>query len=428
VIRIVKLLTAARRSGEDDEAGFSIVELLASLTVLAIGIVSMLGTLVVAARAAGTQRGRVNAVYAANLAFENIRSRPYDHIAICDCDPDLAISPTTQTATTGPVRAELAEESVPVRPDPIVLAGVTYSITQNILWLPVDDQDTGKYYEQAYKLAVVRVALRDHIGDHQIQLESAIYPAAQSEVAATCADADPLIQPDELSATSPPEMTPSAVLGWRDRSNNECRYDLQVLVLPSRPAQCMGAGFEAQWLTVVPGGLPANATSYVFAGEWERWYCFRIRAVNRSNEVAGGQLASDWVYSNPIATPPAPSPDCVLTSPQVRSPAFDQNATPNRVRVHASTGMNWDDIAVVVSIQGICTRIWAIFINKNGQQVETGDFTLTGIQGFVVLPSSWQAFALGYSNVTIKAEGVGNPQDAIVRVCYYKGGGGKPSC
>ncbi|MER3454926.1 MAG: hypothetical protein C4318_07215 [Acidimicrobiia bacterium] len=57
LIWFTSVLGTHRRGRSDDEDGFSIVELLASLTVLAIGIVALLGTLVVAARAAGTQRG-----------------------------------------------------------------------------------------------------------------------------------------------------------------------------------------------------------------------------------------------------------------------------------------------------------------------------------------------------------------------------------
>ncbi len=427
MIKISKILRAARREACDGEEGFSIVELLASLTVLAIGIISLLGTLVVAARAAGTQRGRVNAVYAANLVFENVRSKSYENIAIWDQDPDIPISPTTETQVSGAVRTAVQEESIPIRQEPIVLAGVTYELLLNVLWVPYNDTVTGQYYEKAYKLVVVKVSWRDHIGPHSIQLESAFYPGGLGETEASCGFTGPIIQPTEVTATMPTESTPSVFVSWIDAANNECKYELQVLVLPSPPLQCEGAGWEIQWIAV--GDLPSDTQQYVYAGQWEKTYCFRVRAVNRDNAASPGVPVSDWVYSNPVTTPLPPNPFCVISNPVVRSPGENPNTTPNRVQIHASTGFNVDSIVAAVETTGICARVWAIFIDKNGQQVDTGDFILTGSQAFVQLPARWQQFGLGYSNVTFKARGArGQQTQAIATVCYYKGGGGKSSC
>ncbi|MER3396346.1 MAG: hypothetical protein C4319_06140 [Acidimicrobiia bacterium] len=146
MIWFTSVLGTHRRGRSDDEDGFSIVELLASLTVLAIGIVALLGTLVVAARAAGTQRGRINAVFAANRAFEDVRARPYNQIALWQNDPNFALRPLSSTATET-VTTDTAQYAVPVRREPIVLAGVSYQIFQNILCASHRHTDRPKVFE-----------------------------------------------------------------------------------------------------------------------------------------------------------------------------------------------------------------------------------------------------------------------------------------
>ncbi len=429
ISRLARLLKTPTRAARYDEAGFSIPELLASLTILAIGVVSLLGTLVVAAKAAGTQRGRTNAVFAANQAIENVRSRAYDDIAIWDEDPDMAISPTTSSPNSGPVRTEFREQSIPIRPEPMVFAGVTYEVLQNVLWVPVEDYIAGqlRYYERAYKLLVVRVNWRDQVGPHSIQVESAIYPGGLGEQPVSCAEEGLLIQPDVVTATMPVESTPGVLVGWRDRADNECSYALEALVLPFEPLACAGAGIDPQWIEVAK--LEANATSYMFAGTWDRWYCFRVRAVNKSNEEQEGLPAVDWVYSNPVGTPPPPSSECLLVGPFVRSPAM--GTVTNRVKIHPSTGYNVDDMIAAVDVQGNCSEVWAEFVNRDGQRISTGPFAQAS-PWWVFLPSNWERFSLGYGTVYFYAIGDGhdasNPAQAVQTVCYYKGGGGSSSC
>ncbi len=434
ISRLARLLKTPSRAARDDEAGFSIVELLASLTILAIGVVSLLGTLVVAAKAAGTQRGRTNAVFAANQAIENVRSRAYDDIAIWDDDPDMAISPTTSSPNSGPVRTEFQDHSIPIRPEPMVFAGVTYEILQNVLWVPVEETINGqlRYYERAYKLLVVRVNWRDQVGPHSIQVESAIYPGGLGEQPVSCTNDGLLIQPGvdgvDVTATMPVESTPGVLVGWRDRADNECKYVLEVLVLPYEPLLCRGAGIEPQWIEVAE--LEANASSYMYAGTWDRWYCFRVRAVNKSNEAQEeGVPATDWVYSNPVGTPLPPTTECLLVGPFVRSPAM--GTTTNRIQIHPSTGFNTNDMIAAVDVQGNCTQVWAEFVNKDGQLVSTGYLTQAS-PWWVYLPSNWERFSLGYGTVYFYAIGdlhdASNPAQAVLTVCYYKGGGGKPSC
>jgi hypothetical protein len=416
-----------RRDPSRGDEGFSVVELLASLTILSIGIVSLMGTLIVAARAAGTQRGRLNANFAANMAFEDIRSRPYAEIRLCTCDPNFALRPQTETTTDTVVTTDSTQPYVPVVREPIVLQNVRYEIVQNIAWVGFVESELGQevsFYPKAYKLVVIRVTWRDHVGRHTIQMEGYVYPGGQGEQrertqACQLASMAPR-QPVTATAEVLEPLTPTIRITWRDRSPIECNYQVQYLQ-SDFPRNC-ATSMPFEWIMAAPA-LPQDREVFDFAAVHNTGFCFRVRAVNR-NSPSPDDPTAEWTYTTWLATPPPPpNPDCLIQGPVVRSPAL-QNATPYRVKIQAGQGWNTDDIAFAISVSGNCTRVWAEVRNSSGQWVQTPDFQpFGGLWGAVVGPN-WQRFNLGYGMVNFYAQGQGNPSPAQQTVCFYKQGGG----
>lgn len=420
MIRIARLVSVLRRSGEDDEAGFSVVEMVASLTVLAIGIVSLLGTLVVAARAAGTQRGRINAVQAANQALEDARARPYTQIRLFAGDPNFALRPQTAHTTDTVTTASPTDPHISVRAEPIVLAGVRYDVLRNVAWVDFTDTQTGRFYPRAYKLVVVRVSWRDHVGSHSIQVDGYVYPGGQGEQPAPGCEQAISAPQQPVTATASvtiPEI-PSITVTWRDRARNECNYQVQY-AQSTTPVNCANL-MPFQWIAAAME-LPPDREEFHFNAAFGTGYCFRVRAVNPRSPGADDPAAG-WVYTTWVSTP-APLLRCTMSAPVVRSPSTN-TGNPNRIRIQAAQGWNLDDIAFAITASGNCTRIWAEVVNRSGQTVATANFTQSGTQWFVVQPQNWQRFNLGYGTVTFRAQGEGNPGPTFQTVCYYRTGGG----
>lgn len=396
------------------EGGFTLVELMASLTILAIGIVSLMSTLVVAARAASAHRARLNAIFAANMAFEEIRGRPYPEIRLCDCDPDFALRPQTAATTDTVVTTDSAAPYVPVRSDPIVLAGVRFEILKNIAWVPYTDPETGVYYQRSFKLVVLNVSWNDHVGRHTIQVEEYVYPGAQGETRG--------VESCEL-ATVPPQQPVSAtaevfdpntaliMVEWRDRARTECYYEVAYLQSETPVSDC-SATFPFQW--VLYGQSPRDSDAISFPGVFGTGYCFRVRAVNGASPN-GDDPSAGWVYTSWISTPPPP-PDCVIAAPVVRSPATNVS-NPNQVKL-LGNNTNQDDIAFAISVSGTCSRVWVEVPTSAGTEIV--DLAPSGGQWFAVQPARWQSFNVGWQSIVFRAAGQGDPVPAIQRVCFYK--------
>lgn len=405
-------------SGDPGEGGYTIVELMASLTILAIGIVSLMSTLVVAARAASTHRARLNAVFAANMAFEDIRGRPYPEIRLCTCDPDFGQRPQTEATGDTVITTDSAQPYVPVRRDPIVLAGVRFEILQNIAWVPYTDPETGVYYQRSFKLVVLNVSWNDHAGRHTIQVEQYLYPGAQGETRG--------VESCEL-ATTPPEQPVSAtaevidpntalvMIEWRDRARTECEYEIGYLQSAFPISDC-SATPSFQW--ILYGRAPRNSDKISFPGAFGTGYCFRVRAVNGASPSGDDPLAG-WVYTSWIVTPPAPV-TCVISGPIVRSP-LDNTTNPNQVKLIQSgqnNSMNESAIVFAISVSGNCTRVWAEV--PTSTRTEIVDLAPSGGQWFDIRPAQWRKFNVGWQDVVFKATGEGSPVPAIQRVCFYK--------
>ncbi len=72
-----------RRLRPSDEGGFTLVELMASVTVLTIGLFSLAGALGIGFRQVALGRQRQTAADIANARVEHLRSIPFDAVAIC---------------------------------------------------------------------------------------------------------------------------------------------------------------------------------------------------------------------------------------------------------------------------------------------------------------------------------------------------------
>lgn len=415
---MMRLISNIRERQAKNDEGFSILELMMALTILMVGIVAILGTLVVATRASGLQRSRLNVVQVANEALERLRSNDYVSIAISPDDPDWSLRPTpTSASATGPTATptDTTDPSlfVPVRPEAISMNGVVFEIRQNVNWVPFTDTATGFSYEQAFKHATVQIVWRDEVGVHDYQLESDVYPGSQGK---QFTEAETLFLPNKpsnlvaiLSLTS----TTVADLTWDDNADNETGFELAFTVYPL--GSCSNAIPPDAWVAIDPNRPPDSTTFQMSSLASSSMYCFRIRAIN-------GAGASDWEYAaDPVVTPTDPGP-CVILAPYLRSPADDGNAQLNKILVD-NQGWNQEKILFAVSSTGNCEYVSAVVPGKKvGSTTPYYTVPLSPAGGFWFAYEQplWQQFSLGTSQVKFDGTGPSGNSNVVQTVTFSK--------
>ena len=153
----------ARLSHLDDEAGFSLVEAMAAITILAIGIFAVAQALTFGLGSTGLSRQRLAARAALDQQMEQARALNYDNLVLSDPDPGLSHSSdplnpdywVNQTAQTfdpdgsGPLAAEALVRVAGASPalqhfqSPFFVGSTTYSVYRYVTWVDSPTDGTG---------------------------------------------------------------------------------------------------------------------------------------------------------------------------------------------------------------------------------------------------------------------------------------------
>ena len=188
------------------EAGFTLVELMASLTLMAVGIVGVIGVMNSSFRVVGTASSRSKATAVATKYVEYLRSLTYREVPVSTnlTDPYVTVSP--KPGTTPPEWETVGGQRF----------GVKYAVTwENEATPPQQGQAT----LAAYKKAVVWVSWNDASGYHDIYQTTLIYPGglgvhnAADNVAAPGNSGTRPLKPKSLVGT-PVTGTSSVDLVW----------------------------------------------------------------------------------------------------------------------------------------------------------------------------------------------------------------------
>jgi type II secretory pathway pseudopilin PulG len=153
----------ARLSYLDDEGGFSLVEAMAAITILAIGIFAVAQALTFGLGSTGLSRQRLAARAALDQQMEQARALNYDNLVLSDPDPGLPHSSdplnpdywVNQTAQTfdpdgsGPLSAEALVRVAGASPalqhfqSPFFVGSTTYSVYRYVTWVDSPTDGTG---------------------------------------------------------------------------------------------------------------------------------------------------------------------------------------------------------------------------------------------------------------------------------------------
>lgn len=338
------------RSGSED--GFTLVELMAALTVLAIGIVGTIGVMNSSIRVAGTTGARSKAVAVASKHIETLRAVPYEQLKLSAVSPSATVTPFNDT-----------------------VGNRVYSVTRVVTkeTEATDPQPSGGTRRaEAYLKGYVSVTWTDESGFHEVHQTTLIYPGGlgKQDVSQTVTSTGNGGLPDPpLSLVASPVATTTAVdLVWvppAPRVDVPAPSGYVVQYLPDPPP---ANDTYQQVATSIPSSATVLRVTDLAAGSA---YRFRIYS-----KAADGRLSTTATQSLVVSTAGSVATTCAVGTASVTPSAVGkQNGS-------AGSGLGTSSQSVspqvVINTVGLCTGTTFKMNYSPRTGVLPADYTLTG--------------------------------------------------
>ena len=251
-----------------DEQGFTLVEMMVAILLLAIIFSAMVTVIVTSLTSMQREEQRVRATQLAQEELERIRAIDWDCAAIDSTDSDYAATYNGNTTVVLDA-AECSDTSIAPDPSPTVRAvdGIAYTLTRNVYWMddPADDPAVGADPEpQDYKEFAVDVAWTFRGEAYTYSNTSTRVPTAEevplSPVAApatfeiTGLTIDPAVVDVNGSSQTTQGLTVTVTT-----SEDAASVSLEILGAYG-PVPMGGSG--TSWQTVIPTGTPITPGTY----------------------------------------------------------------------------------------------------------------------------------------------------------------------
>jgi Tfp pilus assembly protein PilV len=157
------------RAAARDE-GFTVVELMVGLTVLAIGIGGIVNVFNTSFSVASQGNNRSRAVSLATRDAEAMRAVPYDRLGFAPTQPGFLAG--FEGSPTVIVAEPLIQPTGPSQ----TIGGMTYQFERHIVWA---DAASTSGFVQAYKRVAVMVSWTDQAGTHTARQDAFVYPGGR---------------------------------------------------------------------------------------------------------------------------------------------------------------------------------------------------------------------------------------------------------
>lgn len=334
------------------EDGFTLVELMAALTVLAIGIVGTIGVMNSSIRVAGTTSSRSKGIAVATKHIETLRAVPYAQLKLAAVDPSAEVVPFNDTVGNRvySVKRVITNQTEATDPQP----------------------SGGSRRTDAYLKGYVSVSWTDESGFHEVHQTTLIYPGGLgahdlSQTVTTTGNGGLPDPPSSLVAA--PVATNTAIdLVWvppAPRVNIPEPSGYVVQYLPDPPPE---NGTYQQVATNIPGSTTVLRVTDLASGSA---YRFRIYS-----KAADGRLSTTATQSLVVTTAGSAAVTCAVGTASVTPSAVGkQNGS-------ASSGLGTPSLAVspqvVVNTVGLCTGTTFKMKYKTRTSGTPAEYPLTG--------------------------------------------------
>jgi type II secretory pathway pseudopilin PulG len=382
----------ARRTS--DESGFTIVELVIALGLLAIVAASMASLFWAAIGVAGMSAHRTDAASVASLEIESMRAVPYadlgfyadqtaypaggkwvdprdgqsyDVVTLGSNTPSgkpAQVQPVTPDANAG---LTFTPDPVPNNALPIVQGGVHYSVQRFIVWAGA--KDASVTYVEAYKRTAVIVTWSDKAGAHSIRQDSIVYPGGQGKYDGAKGD------PVTTTSTTTIALTPEAPS--LDSISASAQFQLDVAWTPSASG-AQPTSFVVEWSTepnlsspTNSPSLASNINSYTITGlsPSTTYYVAVIAYVNSTASPASNKLSQQTL---------AQTTSCVL-GPLTVAGATSKSTSGTILQ---KNGRMSENLALSWTTSGPCADTYQVKAFNSSNQADPGSpYTLTSSVG-----------------------------------------------
>jgi prepilin-type N-terminal cleavage/methylation domain-containing protein len=363
----------ARRvaSRDDSESGFTIVELVVALAVLAMVMAPLASVFWGAMRTAGVAAHRTDGSSIASREIESMRAIPYAQVGFYADQTGYTTVyegfTTVSLGATSPASGTLVPQLQPQRPDPhaatgyapdpdpenataIQQGGVSYSVERHVVW--IDAQDASTTYVQAYKRLTVIVTWSDQGGAHSVRQDSILYPGGQGEfqgamggttsTTSTTVVLDPIAPVlGTITGLADPAGETQIPLTWTQPAGGAAVTSYSIVYSTS-------SSFPSTSISLVTGLAPSITSYTVTSLTANTTYYFEVIA------YAGSSSATSNTQS--FATLAVPVQTCQLGALSVTG-ATTLSTTGTILQTNGKVGEN---LALSMTTTGTCTHSYAV--------------------------------------------------------------------
>lgn len=286
-------MTHPRGRRAQDEEGFTLIEMMVSLTMFAILSTALAGVFYASLRTATSSTQRSKAAALATRETEALKAIPYDNLGFYSSQAGyLATFEGRTTVTLGgviPVDANAQTE-----PRATTTVGPTsFSIVRNVVW--ADTAGPATTYAQAYKRTTVQVTWTDGMGPHTVRQDSIVYPGGRGAYTGPGGGSTTTTSTPATTALTPPPGAPT-LDSAAPAADPAGRSQIDVAWTAPSPAaggsvsyyvveQATDSGFTAN--VVASPQQPSSAASYPVTGlAPNTTYWFRVVAFGSSGTAS----------------------------------------------------------------------------------------------------------------------------------------------
>lgn len=406
----------ARRGAQPakSEEGFTIIEMVVALAILAMVMAPLAGVFWSSMRTAGVASHRTDGSSIASREIEAMRAVPYAQVGFYADQPGYHSTfetfATVLLGSTSPASGTLIPQVQPRTPDssaasgfapdpnpanasPITQGGVNYSVTRDIVW--VNAQDASTTYTTAYKRLTVVVTWADQAGAHSVRQDSLLYPGGLGQYQGSTTT----LSTTTTAVLPPSAPTLNAITGLADPAG-----ETQIPLTWTQPAggaavtsytieYSTSSSFPPGNFSVVTGLAPSITSYTVGSLSANTTYYFAVIAYAGSNSAVSNTQS--------LATLPVPVGTCQLGGLNVTG-ATTLSTTGT---ILLNSGKMRENLSLSWTNTGTCPHSYAVKAVDPTNAADPGSpYALTGSAGTfsATVPSSGsKSWAIGLHTFTV---------------------------